>query len=226
MKIKNVTDKPTLTDLNDHLKGISLINENLSIINNNLHQVSRNLKYWDIYKLNKQIVNKNTLPSILSSLTPSESCVINFEGSETYAGITYRRGDVVYRTTSGNLGLIPSLSNGIYIPDSFILDNNNTILKYKFTQEVSSEGQQLSLTLPNYNVSASIYGIVFDNPSGSKTFTAEIYNDGTNNHTIKPVIRFFNENYEIITADFSLTLANNVFTIANYPSIVKHIQVK
>ena len=228
MKIKNADDRPSLRDLNtsEELSPQELVNENLGIINENLFKVSRNLSYWDIYKLTTQVTEKNLVPTTLSALAPSESCVMNFEGSTTYAGITYSRGDVAYRTANGILGIIKSLSNGIYVPSSISDGEENTkIINYSFSQVVSSSSGSTSLTLESLNTSSPIYGYMHEISSSEETsysFPKQTYNSVI----IKPIIRFFSADNEVITADFSLTSSNENFEISNFPPIVKYIQVK
>lgn len=104
---------------------------NLSLINQRINGIKKQLSYWDLYKITKQVTDASELDSVFTSLTPGQSCVINclsfIEGD-----ITYHKGDIVIKMLDGEAAYIPAVASGLYYPSKIYQNATNGSSNYYY----------------------------------------------------------------------------------------------
>ena len=171
---------------------------------NNLH---RELTYWDLYKINYVIDDVNKANGVINDLAPGQAAVIGFDKSDNIYGERRSRGDIVVKLINDQLFWIPSKSSGVYQPSTEYDDEHNCFT-YTYTNQNVPEGHEIKVTAaPSEN--KYIYGDIFAIASADtfKTFD-EVPN-------VRPIIRFYTPDNEIIDIDFNLSLdtENHIYTV-------------
>lgn len=224
-QISNAT--PDLTQLSKYIYSLQ---QDI----NNLH---RELTYWDLYKITKVITSEDTFAATVNELAPCESAVINLtdKQSMTYNNVLYARGDLIVKLSDNTTQHIKSLNSGIYTPEqaqSSPSGGNTYIIPYHFSPDTpQSDSETIEIHLQGTN-STNIYDIrgnistLFNN--NQYTFSAKIVQNAGQSYAIRPFIRFYTDNAEIIDLPLTLTLTNNQWTITllSSDSIATIIQVK
>lgn len=185
-------------------------NENLGLLNSRINAIKKELTYWDLYKITKQINQPGDLNPTFASLTPGQSLVVNTDYTFTNNGQNFSRGDVVVKMLDNQAALIRALSGGTYKPQSELEDGYLT-----FTYETApQDGDSVTIEMPEWDISSSfIYGI-YNNYNNEPIEITPVEYNGT---VIKPYIKFFTSEKEEIYLDYTATTSgdNTIITPTN-----------
>lgn len=189
-------EKVSLDQLAQYLSGIQ-------VDINNLH---RELTYWDLYKINYVIEDVESANSIINNLAPGQAAVIGFEKTSKVDNVNRSRGDIVIKLIDDKLFWIDSKSSGIYQP-STEYDSTNNCFTYTYTNQNVPEGHEIKVIATPVGTK-KIYGDMFSITSN----TSQTFNEVPN---VKPIIRFYTAENEIIDIDFDLSLDtnNHIYTV-------------
>lgn len=181
-----IPDRPSPATLDQLAQYLNYLQTDIKLLH-------RELTYWDIYKINYVIKDISEYNSIINNLLPGQTAVIGFKQSEIVNGVRRSRGDLIVRLLNNDLFEIPSLSSGIYVPSSYT-DNQ---WHFIYTNDTPKEGTSVDITVTS-QAPGDIYGHVVD--------IAQIYTyTFADKNGVKPLIRFYTADNEIIDLPFSVT---------------------
>ena len=167
---------------------------------NNLH---RELTYWDLYKINYVIEDVESANGIINNLAPGQAAVIGFEKTSKVDNVNRSRGDIVIKLINDKLFWIDSKSSGIYKPTGY---SNNSLTYTYSNEEPTGSDRNISITATSAT-SRTIYSDVFSLTTSDTTKSFTVISN------IRPVIRFYTSNNEIIDLNFTLSLSGGTYTI-------------
>ena len=226
--------------------------KDLEYLYQKLNRFSRETTQWDLYKITEVISNQESYRAQVNSLPPYSSAIINtrFLGDD---GVSYNKGDLVYKNLDNSVTHVRAERGGVYYLQKIkpATNDTNTDNNYDLTfQYLSHEPAEGTPTEVNYNVNDRIAEIPaekditqtlqFNNlpvvaPSDLYGVVRKDENieNGTIVFTAKstpPVIKMYlsDENQEEVYCDYTLTLAegeNNSF-VSGIPSIVTMVVLK
>ena len=180
------------------------LNDYLSALDDKIESAKKTVDFWDLYGIYSDFSGKSwdELQVAIAALPNNKSLIINTSTPISSGTKNYTRGDIVYKTETGEVKTVDSVSSGFYYPDSY----SSGTITYKYATS-GTEDKELSVSTAS---STYMYAknISFYKDTTSSTFKAE----KVNNEIVKPVVKFFYQN-EPIYLDYSLTITNEVYTI-------------
>ena len=199
MNIKDITSPNTFFQKVDQLQQ-------------QLGEVSRmrTISCWDLYNIKRTIYSSDLFAEELAALEPNSSAVINCL-SFVFNGERYYRGDLIIKDAQGQLIHILSENQGTWVPS--VDKDGNLVYNYNNTQ--IEDGS--SVEVASANEVKTIYGQTVY-PSGTTSFTIYQYNT-----SIRPTIRFYNEQGEEIYCDY--TCSDNGL-VSGFCSYVYRVVIK
>lgn len=225
----------------------ALFQQDLMFLNEKLDNVQKRLTFYDFYNVAAIVEDPSLLQATINNLLPNTSLIINTNNA---AG--YTRGDIVFKTSTGDTYTIRSQSGGLYYPTQISTkDNINYTISYAYASSAPGDGTSISSTVNGPNVATPAetisfagmqagdkdegvaYGIIknrTDDTSWNEInlvykATAEQH---TANNLLYPVIKFFTKDNEEVFFTYKTTQSDSTLTIdvSTIPSIVSKILYK
>ena len=195
-----------ITSLPNLIQTARSFQENLELLNNRINTIHKELSYWDLYRITQSVDSEEVFPSVVSGLAVGNSAVINTESSFSYAGQAYHRGDVIVKINESEEILVPAQNIGVYKPSDIspVATGSSTYnITYTYTA-AAKEGDTVSATASFSN--SNTYGNIgiLESTASSFSFPKEFYTLGTASSVIKPVIKLFLNQEEIINDYFTI----------------------
>lgn len=211
MKLKRTSTYTTINlpvSSGDNI-SYSTLNDYLSALDANIESAKKTVEFWDLYGIYSDFSGDSwdELQIAIAALPNNKSLIINTSTPISSGTKNYTRGDIVYKTETGEVKTVESVSSGFYYPDSY----SDGIITYKYSTSDTGD-KELSNIITSastymYAVNLSFYGT--EEINTSSTFNVV----KINNVVVKPVIKFFYQN-EPLYLDYSLTIADEIYTIA------------
>lgn len=219
--------------------NISKISANLQFLNDRLNLATFKLDYWDIYKFQYSLIDKEQFDVVWAKLLPNTSMIINTTNSFDHKNVTYNPGDVLVKTDKGERVHIRNKQSGIFYPQKFTYDNGNGKITYGYARnfneiinnslnsgitwaEVNGKLQgKINFSEAGLNTTQS-YCLIRTPNNGQITFPKAIFEG----QLLTPSIKFYTDENEEIYYNLHITTAGNNITVSNIPSIVTKVVVK
>lgn len=224
-----------MATFNQKFKNSTDFQNQIIDLNNKINSVAKNLTYFDFYNIVDVVTNKNNFNGQINNLTQNSSLIINcnpFYSNEEY----YNTGDIIFKSSVGNIVHIRAQTGGIYYPYKIITEDNGSTynIQYKYsaikptinstevngvlTEDGKKEWKATLAETINFKQltseeQGSIYGLWQEFPANG-LFEASF----KNNIAIQPYIKFYlcdnsGNNMEEISIDYILTLNNTQWKI-------------
>lgn len=224
-----------------------LAKEDIEYLYNKIKDFSRETTQWDLYKITEVISNQEHYRAQVNSLPPYSSAIINtkFFGDD---GISYNKGDLVYKNLDNSVTHIKAERGGIYYLQKIAHDNEGSSNNYDLTfQYLTNEPPVGKIAETNYNSSSKIaemssetqitqtlkfnglpvvasndlYGIVKDDIEDKKINFPVKRKNGTE---IPPIVKMYSKDQEEVYCDYTLDFIKG--EISNIPDIIKMVVLK
>lgn len=220
----------------------ALFQQDLMFLNEKLEAVQKRLTFYDFYNIAAIVEDPSLLQTTINNLLPNTALIINTNNAGNY-----NRGDIVFKTSTGDIQTIRAQSGGLYYPAKLTKSGNNYTLEYKYSASAPTIGQpaeEVSLD-QTANLSTSItfkgltdasksegiaYGVI--KQRGEENWNSiEAVATPVDNKLIWPVIKFFTDWNEEVYFTYTLTPATKagekfIINNNNIPSIVSQILYK
>lgn len=224
----------------------ALFQQDLMFLNEKLDNVQKRLTFYDFYNITAIVEDPALVQTTINNLLPNTALIINTNNAAGYA-----RGDIVFKTSSGNSMTIRAQTGGLYYPSQIMTsDNTNYTISYAYTSSAPAAGSSIEAEVGDTvsQAAASIsfsgvqagdpeegvaYGIIKNRDDDDWNTINLVYRVGTEHKDLLyPVIKFFtDENEEVyftytITKSTSSTSSTLTITSNDIPGIVKKILYK
>ena len=209
----------------------ALFQQDLMFLNEKLEAVQKRLTFYDFYNIAAIVEDPSLLQTTINNLLPNTALIINTNNAGNY-----NRGDIVFKTSTGDIQTIRAQSGGLYYPAKLTKSGNNYTLGQPAEDVSLGETANLSTSitfkgLTDASKSEGIaYGVI--KQYGEKDWNSiEAVATPKDNKLIWPVIKFFTNWNEEVYFTYTLTPATKAgekFIINNddIPSIVSQILYK
>lgn len=220
----------------------ALFQQDLMFLNEKLEAVQKRLTFYDFYNIAAIVEDPSLLQTTINNLLPNTALIINTNNAGNY-----NRGDIVFKTSTGDIQTIRAQSGGLYYPSQIIKEGNNYTLKYSYSASSPSELTSNATVAPSTVASLAktitfkglkdadqkegiAYGVI--KQRGEENWNSiKAVATPEDNKLIWPVIKFFTNWNEEVYFTYTLTPATKAgekFTINNdnIPSIVSQILYK
>ena len=220
----------------------ALFQQDLMFLNEKLEAVQKRLTFYDFYNIAAIVEDPSLLQTTINNLLPNTALIINTNNAGNY-----NRGDIVFKTSTGDIQTIRAQSGGLYYPAKLTKSGNNYTLEYKYSASAPTIGQpaedvslgetanlSTSITFKGLTDASKSEGIAYGviKQYGEKDWNSiEAVATPKDNKLIWPVIKFFTNWNEEVYFTYTLTPATKAgekFIINNddIPSIVSQILYK
>ena len=245
--VKN-SQLPSLRYYNEIQKGDktvgtpALFQQDLMFLNEKLEAVQKRLTFYDFYNIAAIVEDPSLLQTTINNLLPNTALIINTNNAGNY-----NRGDIVFKTSTGDIQTIRAQSGGLYYPSQIIKEGNNYTLKYSYSASSPSEPTSdatvnpstvaplaKTITFKGLTDASKSEGIAYGviKQRGEENWNSiEAVATPVDNKLIWPVIKFFTDWNEEVYFTYTLTPATKagekfIINNDNIPSIVTQILYK
>ena len=200
----------------------ALFQQDLMFLNEKLEAVQKRLTFYDFYNIAAIVEDPSLLQTTINNLLPNTALIINTNNAGNY-----NRGDIVFKTSTGDIQTIRAQSGGLYYPSQIIKEGNNYTLKYSYS--ASSPSKITSDANVNPSTVAPLAKTITQR--GEDWNSIEAVATPGDNKLIWPVIKFFTDWNEEVYFTYTLTPATKagekfIINNDNIPSIVSQILYK
>ena len=220
----------------------ALFQQDLMFLNEKLEAVQKRLTFYDFYNIAAIVEDPSLLQTTINNLLPNTALIINTNNAGNY-----NRGDIVFKTSTGDIQTIRAQSGGLYYPAKLTKSGNNYTLEYKYSASAPTIGQpaeEVSLgATANLSTSITFKGLTDASKSEGIAYgvikqrreadwnSIEAVATPEDNKLIWPVIKFFTDWNEEVYFTYTLTPATKagekfIINNDNIPSIVSQILYK
>ena len=222
----------------------ALFQQDLMFLNEKLENVQKRLTFYDFYNITAIVEDPALVQTTINNLLPNTALIINTNNAAGYS-----RGDIVFKTSSGNSMTIRAQTGGLYYPSQITTaDNTNYTVSYAYTSSEPTAGSSFTgavngtAATPAASISFSgikagdptegvAYGIIKNRGEANWNQINLVYRAGTahnDNNLLYPVIKFFTTENEEVYFTYTITKSTSTLTITsdNIPSIVMKILYK
>lgn len=220
----------------------ALFQQDLMFLNEKLEAVQKRLTFYDFYNIAAIVEDPSLLQTTINNLLPNTALIINTNNAGNY-----NRGDIVFKTSTGDIQTIRAQSGGLYYPSQIIKEGNNYTLKYSYSasspSELTSNATVAPSTVASLAKTITFKGLTDASKSEGIAYGVIKQRDEENwnsieavatpedNKLIWPVIKFFTNWNEEVYFTYTLTPATKagekfIINNDNIPSIVSQILYK
>lgn len=224
--------------------NVSKISANLHFLNDRLNLATFKLDYWDIYKFQYSLIDKEQFDIIWAKLLPNTSMIINTTNSFDHKNVTYNPGDVLVKTDRGERVHIRNKQSGIFYPQKFTYDSitKDGQITYGYARSFNEiiSNNKLSDKIEWTEVNGKPQGkIKFSDAGGMATQSYSLIRVPNNRQVtfpraafegqlLTPSVKFYTDENEEVFCNLYISdnSISGIITVSNIPSIVTKVVIK